>query len=91
MLQLPHRYLSPSLGIHQLILLYAFLFTLLFNVAFFRNAELVYGGSLQGWGFLGSLAVFLFAVTVLFLSLYDTPPNRYSPYCCWWARLRPTS
>ena len=69
MLQLSHRYLSPSLGIHQLILLCAFLFTLFFNLAFFRNAELVYGGSLQGWGFLGSLAVFLFAVTVLLLSL----------------------
>jgi lipid A ethanolaminephosphotransferase len=69
MLQLPPAFAHPQLKITRLILLTAFAFTLLFNDAFFRNAAQIYGGTLHGWGFLASLAVFLFAITVLLLSI----------------------
>lgn len=69
MRQFSHWPAGPALGINRLILLSALTFTLLFNQAFFRNAAQVYGGSLHGWSFVGSLGIFLFAVTVLLLSL----------------------
>jgi lipid A ethanolaminephosphotransferase len=68
-LHLPRLHIAPTLGINQLILLTALAFTLLFNDSFFHNTAQVYGGTWHGWAFLASLAVFLFAITVLLLSL----------------------
>ena len=61
--------LSLQLDISHLILLSALSFTLLYNPAFFRNTYTVYAGSPGGLLFVGSLGLFLFAVTVLLLSL----------------------
>jgi lipid A ethanolaminephosphotransferase len=59
---------SPQLSITMLILLTAGFFTLFLNTAFFRNSWAVYAGQEGGLWFLGSLALFLFAVTFLMLS-----------------------
>lgn len=69
MLQPARWHFAPHIGISQLILLCALVFTLLFNQAFFHNAAAVYGGTLHGWSFLASLGIFLFAITVVLLSL----------------------
>jgi lipid A ethanolaminephosphotransferase len=68
---LPFPSSFPQLRIHisHLILLCALGFTLLYNLAFFHNSYAVYGNSPGGLLFMGSLAVFLFAVTLLLLSL----------------------
>lgn len=60
---------SFRIGISRLILLAALSFTALFNGAFFRNAASVYAQSNDLWWFLASLAILLFAATVLTLSL----------------------
>lgn len=60
---------SPRLNLSQLILVSSLGFTLFYNFAFFRGVHAVYGGSAGGLLFIGSLAVFLFAITLLLLSL----------------------
>ncbi len=69
---------SLQLDVSQLIVFTTLGFTLFYNLAFFRNAYAVYAGSVGGLLFLVSLAVFLFAVTLLLLSLlcyrYVTKP-----------------
>lgn len=60
---------SLQIGITPLILLTSALFTAFFNAAFFRNTISIYGNSAGGLAFLASLAVLLFAATVLTLSL----------------------
>jgi lipid A ethanolaminephosphotransferase len=62
--------LSLQVDVSRLILLISLGFTLFYNLAFFRNVYAVFGDSLGGLLFIGSLAVFLFAVTVLVLSLF---------------------
>ena len=57
-----------EISISKLILLAAAGFTLIYNLAFFRNAYAVYGDTPGGQAFTMSLAVFLFAATTLFLS-----------------------
>jgi lipid A ethanolaminephosphotransferase len=58
---------APTLSVTRLILLCAFCFTAFYNIAFFRNSFAVYGATPGGVAFLGSLALFLFSATVLFL------------------------
>ncbi|MDR2195674.1 MAG: phosphoethanolamine--lipid A transferase, partial [Gallionellaceae bacterium] len=77
-MQFLRQLVSPTLSVTRLILISAFFFTVFYNLAFFRNSHEIYGVSPGGWAFLGSLAVFLFAVTALLLSLlcfrYTTKP-----------------
>ncbi|MDR2212566.1 MAG: phosphoethanolamine--lipid A transferase [Pseudomonadales bacterium] len=69
---------APTLSITRLILLCALCFTIFYNLAFFRNSFAVYGATPGGLAFLGSLALFLFSLTVLVLSVlcfrYFTKP-----------------
>ncbi|MDR0780134.1 MAG: phosphoethanolamine--lipid A transferase [Pseudomonadales bacterium] len=60
---------SPSLSSTRLILLCAVCFTAFYNLAFFRNSFAIYGATAGGLAFIGSLALFLFAATTLFLSV----------------------
>ncbi len=59
----------PALDISQVLALVSLLFTLVYNQAFFSNAASTFAGSLGGMAFLVSLGVFLFATTLLLLSL----------------------
>ncbi len=67
MLKFLKQFLASRIGIHQLILLLAAVFTLLFNHSFFSNLYTLYGSSLHGWGFMLSLGLLLFALNVLLL------------------------
>ncbi|MCB1670820.1 MAG: phosphoethanolamine--lipid A transferase [Gammaproteobacteria bacterium] len=58
-----------TLSISRLILLVAGFFTVFYNLAFFRNSYLEFADQPGGLLFMGSLAIFLFAATVLVLSL----------------------
>jgi lipid A ethanolaminephosphotransferase len=59
----------PPVSISRLILIVALLFVVFYNQAFFRNSLAVYGSDFSGLIFIGSLGVFLYAVTVLVLGL----------------------
>lgn len=59
----------PAMSISKLIMLTALLLTLFFNSAFFSNTYEVYAEIPGGLLFMMSLALFLFAVTTLLLSL----------------------
>ncbi len=61
------HYLSMHLGIHRLIVLFAVVFTLLFNHSFFSNLYALYGASLHGLAFITSLGLLLFALNVMLL------------------------
>lgn len=62
----------PPLDISRVLLLVSLALTLVYNQAFFHNAAAVFGGSAAGLAFMASLALFLFAVTLLVLSLLCT-------------------
>jgi lipid A ethanolaminephosphotransferase len=59
----------PQLDISRVLLLVSLGLTLFYNQAFYRNAGAVFAGSAGGLAFMVSLAVFLFALTLLLLSL----------------------
>jgi lipid A ethanolaminephosphotransferase len=63
------RFPRLELTISKLILLTAAFFTLFLNTAFFRNTYAVYESVPGGLWFMASLSLFLFAVTVLLLSV----------------------
>ena len=59
----------PTVSISKLILFTALLFVLIYNRTFFQNSLAVYGHDYSGLVFVSSLALFLYAVTVLVLGL----------------------
>jgi lipid A ethanolaminephosphotransferase len=59
----------PPVSITRLILVLSLLFVLFYNQAFFSNSLAVYGTGFPDLLFIASLAVFLYAVTVLVLGL----------------------
>lgn len=59
----------PPLDITRVLLVVSLLLTLAYNQAFYRNAANIFAGSQGGMAFIASLSVFLFAATLLLLSL----------------------